>query len=148
MTVGEKIKLLRKRERMTQARLAEALNVTTRSVIYFERNQRNPSVDILKMISELFEVSMVILSDNRRFIDLTKEELCIQRAKSEDNKRGKTEAERFLDKCRVFFEGGSVSDEDMDLVFESLTEIFLNAKRKAKVKYSKNSPVISMMNTQ
>jgi len=47
MTVGEKIKLLRKRERMTQARLAEFLNVTTRSVIYFERNQRNPSEDIL-----------------------------------------------------------------------------------------------------
>lgn len=140
MTVGEKIKLLRKRERMTQARLAEILNVTARSVIYFERNQRNPSEDILKKVSELFEVPMVILSDDRRFIDLTKEERFIQRAKSEDNKRGKTEAERFLDKCRVFFAGGSVSDEDMDLVFESLTEIFFDAKRKAKVKYGKNAP--------
>ena len=82
---------------------------------------------------------MAILSDDRRFIDLTKVERFIQRAKSEDQKRGKTEAERFLDKCRVFFTGGSVSEEDMDLVFESLTEIFLDAKRKAKVKYGKNA---------
>lgn len=140
MTVGEKIKLLRRRERMTQARLAEFLNVTTRSVIYYERNQRNPSEEIIKKVSELFDVPMVILIDDRQFIDLTKEERFIQRAKSEDSKRGKTEAERFLDKCRVFFAGGSVSDEDMNLVFESLTELFFDAKRKAKVKYDKNAP--------
>ena len=140
MTVGEKIKLLRKRARMTQAKLAEILNVTTRSVIYYERNQRNPADDILEKLSELFGVPIDVLRDDRRSIELTKEERFIQRAKSEDQKRGKTEAERFLDKCRVFFAGGSVSEEDMDLVFESLTEIFFDAKRKAKVKYGKNAP--------
>ena len=140
MTVGEKIKLLRKRERMTQAKLAEILNVTTRSVIYYERNQRNPADDILGKLVELFDVSIDVLRDDHRSIELTKEERFIQRAKSEDQKRGKTEAERFLDKCRVFFAGGSVSEEDMDLVFESLTEIFFDAKRKAKVKYGKNAP--------
>ena len=138
MTVGEKIKLLRKRARMTQAKLAEFLNVTTRSVIYYERNQRNPADDILEKLVELFDVPIDVLRDDRRSIELTKEERFIQRANSEDQKRGKTEAERFLDKCRVFFAGGSVSDEDMDLVFESLMEIFFDAKRKAKVKYSKN----------
>ena len=140
MTVGEKIKLLRKRARMTQAKLAEILNVTTRSVIYYERNQRNPADDILEKLVELFDISVDVLRDDHRSIELTKEERFIQRAKSEDQKRGKTEAERFLDKCRVFFAGGSVSDEDMDLVFESLTEIFFDAKRKAKVKYGKNAP--------
>jgi len=58
---------------------------------------------------------MVILSDDRRFIDLTKEERFTQRAKSEDNKRGMTEAERFLDKCRVFFAGGSVADCEIQI---------------------------------
>ena len=140
MTVGEKIKLLRKRARMTQAKLAEILNVTTRSVIYYERNQRNPADDILEKVSELFDVPVDVLRDDRRSIELTKEERFIQRAKSEDQKRGKTEAERFLDKCRVFFAGGSVSEEDMNLVFESLTEIFFDVKRKAKVKYGKNAP--------
>ena len=140
MTVGEKIKLLRKRARMTQAKLAEFLNVTTRSVIYYERNQRNPADDILEKLVELFDVSVDVLRDDHRSIELTKEERFIQRAKSEDQKRGKTEAERFLDKCRVFFAGGSVSEEDMDLVFESLTEIFFDAKRKAKVIYGKNAP--------
>ena len=140
MTVGEKIKILRKRARMTQAKLAETLNVTTRSVIYYERNQRNPADDILGKLVELFDVSIDVLRDDHRSIELTKEERFIQRAKSEDQKRGKTEAERFLDKCRVFFAGGSVSEEDMNLVFESLTEIFFDAKRKAKVKYGKNAP--------
>lgn len=137
MTIGEKIKLLRKRARMTQAELAEIISVTTRSVIYFEKNQRHPSEDVISKLAEVFDVSKVILNDDRRDIELTKEEKFIHRAKSEDNNRGKTEAERFLEKCRVFFAGGSVSEEDMDLVFESLTEIFFDAKRKAKDKYGK-----------
>jgi len=137
MTIGEKIKLLRKRARMTQAELAEKLDVTTRSVIYFEKEQRNPSDDVMTKLSAVFDVPEDVLFDDRRSLELTKEEKFIQRAKSEDQKRGKTEAERFLDKCRVFFAGGSVSDEDMDLVFESLTEIFFDAKRKAKESYGK-----------
>lgn len=137
MTIGEKIKLLRKRARMTQAELAEIIYVTTRSVIYFEKNQRHPSEDVMNKLSEVFGVPEDILSDDHRDLELTKEEKFIQRAKSEDNKFGKTEAERFLEKCRVFFAGGSVSEDDMDLVFESLTEIFFDAKRKAKDKYGK-----------
>lgn len=137
MTIGEKIKLLRKRARMTQAELAEIISVTTRSVIYFEKNQRHPSEDVMTKLSEVFGVHEDILSDDHRDLELTKEEKFIQRAKSEDNKLGKTEAERFLEKCRVFFAGGSVSEDDMDLVFESLTEIFFDAKRKAKDKYGK-----------
>jgi len=137
MTIGEKIKLLRKRTGMTQAELAEKLAVTTRAVIYFEKNQRHPSDEIIKRLAEIYEISEEVLADDRKDLELTKEEKFIQRAKSEDNKRGKTEAEKFLEKCRVFFAGGSVSDEDMDLVFESLTEIFFDAKRKAKDKYGK-----------
>ena len=137
MTIGEKIKLLRKRARMTQAELAEKLAVTTRAVIYFEKEQRNPSDDVMTKLSAVFNVPEDVLSDDRRILELTKEEKFIQRAKTEDLKRGKTEAERFLEKCRVFFAGGSVSDEDMDLVFESLTEIFFDAKRKAKESYGK-----------
>ena len=86
MTVGEKIKILRKRARMTQAKLAEILNVTTRSIIYYERNQRNPADDILEKLVELFDVSVDVLRDDRRSIELTKEERFIQRAKSEDQR--------------------------------------------------------------
>lgn len=137
MTIGEKIKLLRKRAGLTQAELAEKLGVTPRAIIYFEKNQRHPSKEVIQRLAEIYEISEEVLADDRRGFDLTKEEKFIQRAKSEDNKRGKTEAEKFLEKCRVFFAGGSVSDEDMDLVFESLTEIFFDAKRKAKDKYGK-----------
>ena len=137
MTIGEKVKLLRKRARMTQAELAEKLAVTTRAVIYFEKEQRHPSDDVMTKLSAVFNVPEDVLSDEHRSLDLTKEEKFIQRARSEDQKRGKTEAERFLEKCRIFFAGGSVSDEDMDLVFESLTEIFFDAKRKAKESYGK-----------
>lgn len=137
MTIGEKIKLLRKRAGLTQVELAEKLALTTRAIIYFEKNQRHPSEEVIKRLAEIYEITEEVLADDRRDLELTKEEKFIQRAKSEDDKRGKTEAEKFLEKCRVFFAGGSVSDEDMDLVFESLTEIFFDAKRKAKDKYGK-----------
>ena len=139
MTIGKKVRLLRKRARMTQADLAEKISVTTRAVIYFEKDQRHPSEDVISKLAEVFNISEDILDDDRRNLELTKEEKFIQRAKSEDQKSGKTEAERFLEKCRVFFAGGSVSEDDMDLVFESLTEIFFDAKRKAKEKYG-NKP--------
>lgn len=55
MTMGERIKQLRKEKGMTQTDLAQTLNVTKGTVSTWETNSRTPSFDTLNALSDLFE---------------------------------------------------------------------------------------------
>lgn len=56
MTVGQKIKLLRKENRMTQEDLANKLNVAPTAVSAWERNANKPLMDKITTMAELFGV--------------------------------------------------------------------------------------------
>ena len=55
MTMGVRIKQLRKEKGMTQTDLAMTLNVTKGTVSTWETNSRTPSFDTLNALSDLFE---------------------------------------------------------------------------------------------
>lgn len=55
MTMGERIKQLRKEKGMTQTDLAHALNVTKGTVSTWERNSRTPSFETLDAMCDLFQ---------------------------------------------------------------------------------------------
>jgi len=55
MTIGEKIKELRKKKHMTQQELAEKTNITCASIINIERGYNKPSVSSLYKICEALE---------------------------------------------------------------------------------------------
>ena len=57
MTFGERLKELRKAQKMTQRQLAERLGVAKSVVSYYESGERFPSVDVLMRTSELFHRS-------------------------------------------------------------------------------------------
>lgn len=119
---------------MTQQEFAAKVGISHRAAVYYEKGERYPQTEVMQKIADLFDLSLEELGDEKQVLQLTKQEQFIERTKAEDKGRGKTEAERFLDKCHAFFAGGNVAEEDMDLVFESLTELFFEAKRKAKEK--------------
>lgn len=52
MTTGEKIKAARKKSKMTQAELAQKLDVPFQSISQWERDLRNPKPDTLKAIAK------------------------------------------------------------------------------------------------
>lgn len=54
MDLGERVKKLRKKHKMTQAELAEGLNVTTQSIINYENGIRAISIEKLKQIADFF----------------------------------------------------------------------------------------------
>lgn len=56
MKLGEKIKELRKRHRMTQAELAKKLNVAPTAVSAWERNENRPLMDKITILAEMFDV--------------------------------------------------------------------------------------------
>ena len=55
MTMGERIKQLRKEKGMTQTDLAHILNVTKGTVSTWETNSRVPGFETLNALSDLFE---------------------------------------------------------------------------------------------
>lgn len=57
MTIGERLKELRKECKLTQIELAEKLNVNYQTVARIEKNQREPSIDILLKMCQIFNVS-------------------------------------------------------------------------------------------
>lgn len=70
---GEKLKALRSEYGMTQAELAEKLNITKSVVSYYELQERTPSPDVLIQLARIFHVTTDYLLgvDNKRLIDVS-----------------------------------------------------------------------------
>ena len=58
MTLGEKIKLLRKSKNLTQKELGNLLNVSFQAVSKWEKNLSQPDLDTVKKICEIFEINI------------------------------------------------------------------------------------------
>lgn len=58
MTLGEKIKLLRKSKNLTQNELGTLLNVSFQAVSKWEKNASQPDIDTIKKLCEIFEVNV------------------------------------------------------------------------------------------
>ena len=56
------LKLLRKQKRMTQQQVADHLNITHAAYNFYERGTREPNLNTLIKLAELFEVSLDILT--------------------------------------------------------------------------------------
>jgi transcriptional regulator with XRE-family HTH domain len=73
MTIGHQIKSLRLAHNMTQEELAEKLFVTRNAISKWEHNRGTPSIDNIKALSSLFEVSIdALLTTYVRRLSLNK----------------------------------------------------------------------------
>lgn len=55
MSLGEKIKLLRKSKNLTQNELGKLLNVSFQAVSKWEKNLSQPDIETIKKICEIFK---------------------------------------------------------------------------------------------
>jgi transcriptional regulator with XRE-family HTH domain len=58
MKIGEKIKILRKKHGLTQKGLADILKISTSSVIKYERDEREPNLQVLIQIAGVLNLSL------------------------------------------------------------------------------------------
>lgn len=56
--IADNLKLLRKKQKMTQTDLAKALNLSPGTIGMWETNKRNPDIQTLKRIADFFGVSV------------------------------------------------------------------------------------------
>lgn len=73
MNFGERLKMLRKGQKLTQQELAARLGVAKSVVSYYESGDRFPSYDVLIKIARTFHVTTDYLLDieRNRTIDVT-----------------------------------------------------------------------------
>lgn len=69
MVLGEKIKFLRKRKGFTQEALAEKMNVSRSAVAKWESDNGVPDLGNLKMITQIFAISIDELLDDTSMIE-------------------------------------------------------------------------------
>lgn len=75
MTVGKKIKELRKENRLTQSDLAKKLDVSFTTVSSWEREANKPMMDKLSIMAELFGVPISVFFDNEEFTSTNRIEI-------------------------------------------------------------------------
>ena len=80
--LGQKIKELRNKYRLTQTELAAHIGVTKSTVAAYENDSRTPSYEVLIKLAEVFKVSLdsLLLNRNEAVIDasgLSTEQLLI-----------------------------------------------------------------------
>lgn len=73
MSFGEKLKSLRKMEKLTQKQLADRIGVAKSIISYYESGHRYPSYDVLVKIARVFHVTTDYLLDveKRRMLDVS-----------------------------------------------------------------------------
>lgn len=66
MTIGEQIRAARKKRRMTQAALAQALGVSRQAISDVERGRYNLELAKLEMIATILKTQLIIINHTRK----------------------------------------------------------------------------------
>lgn len=142
MSFGNKIKELRKQAGLSQQELAQKLGVTQKSICNYENDTRFPKgQSVIKGLADIFGVTVDYLLENtdKKDMNFSNEDDFISSAKQEFGYKGKKEAENLLEKTATMLAGGDLSEEDKDAFFQSITEIYFDAKSKARKKYGRKN---------
>lgn len=71
MNLGEKLKIYRERKNLTQKDVAEYLELEPAAISKYESGSREPNIESLKRLSEIFEVSLDELLKDEEKIDIS-----------------------------------------------------------------------------
>lgn len=134
MSIGERIKNLRKERSLTQVELAKKSNISRSYLTDIENNRYNPSVETLKAIANSLEVTLSdILSDESKEItslnDRDKKSITNDLKKLMDDFRSGTDG-------TAYYNGQELDNDDLDLIESAMKIALEQIKIKNKEKYT------------
>jgi len=133
MQLGDKIKAARIEAGLTQAQLAEKIGVSRKTISLYEANTRQPknAATIIDLAHALGIVTDYFLTDNelRR---IEEQDEFIAKSGEQYGVKGKAQARLILEQASALFAGGELSESDQEAFFRTMTEIYFDAKEKAK----------------
>ncbi len=131
MKFCEKLKKLRNDNKISQAQLAEAIGVSTRTVQNYETANMYPkSRDIYKRLA-------VTLNADINYL-LTEDEEFITEAQTLYGAQGKKDALELVSQLAGMFAGGELSEEARDEAMQALQNAYWAAKKENKKYIPKN----------
>lgn len=130
MLLCEKLEILIRRTGMKKTEFAAEVGITYRALANYLSGSRTPKKDVFRRIVEVLQVDREFLVDDTKSLALTSEERFLYNASS--SSKGISEAADYLEQTRGLFAGNYLSEEDKQALFACLTEIYFDAKEKAK----------------
>lgn len=135
MKFGEKVREARLQKGLTQAELAKAVGVSTRSIQSYEMSQSVPrSYGMYIKLANALSVTPEALSG------IPESEVgatdFLEKAATQYGSRGKAQAKAILNQASALFAGGELSEEDELIFMREIQDIFYEAKGIAKRKYT------------
>lgn len=121
MKFGEKVRAARQDAGMSQEALAKAVDVSLRTILGYENENRYPRKrEIYAKLADALHVDVNYL--------LTEDEEFTATAAEKYGSRGKQQAEALVAELSGLFAGGELADEDMDAMMRAVQEAYWIAK--------------------
>ena len=132
VTIGDKVRFLRKSRNMTLAALPRASGLSDRAIRYIENNERTPGVDAVRKLAAALDVSTDYFMEEDIFMqELHKEEVLAQ-ARDKYGSRGMAQARKVYESARALYAGGRLNEEERDAFRDLMMEMFFDSKEEAK----------------
>lgn len=132
MTFGEKLRLFRTEQNMTQAELAEKSGVGRNTINNYEHGKTYPkNRQVYATLAKVLKVDIGELKNES--------EDFIFEAKERYGARGAAQAESLIRDAHALFAGGELSDSDKDSVMLALQEAYWLCKKENAEKYGRKN---------
>lgn len=141
MEIAQKIKKAREALRLTQQELSILVGTSKRSVAAWEIGQSLPRPATLRKIASALKVSPDYLkldSIDDPAYGMEKQEY-INEARDKFGEKAAKEMDFLLERQKVFFAGGEISQEAKDAYFEAVMKAYLKSKEAAKKTFGKKA---------
>ena len=137
MTFVEKVKESRKLLRLSQEELGNLIGVSRRSIIAWEAEKSFPRPNTLRKLAEALQVSVDYLKHDSITDPLhgLEEKGYVDEARDRYGEKAAQEMGFLLERQRVFFAGGEISQEAKDAFFEAVMKAYLACKEESKKKF-------------
>ena len=136
MTFSDKVKWTRELLGLTQQELADLVGVTKRAVAGWETEGALPRPATLRKLADTLQVSIEYLridSIENPLYGIEKKNY-VDEARDRYGEVAAKEMEFLLERQRVFFAGGEISQDAKDAFFEAVMKAYLACKEEAKRK--------------
>jgi len=131
MNFAEKVRQLRKDKKMSQIDLAQAIGVTSRTILLYESGKSLPRYrETYRKLAEVLscDVNVLLIADSE-VTDKEGNDVFISEAAAQYGSRGKRQAEKLIEEVSGCFAGGELSEEDKDEMMKAIQDAYWIAKK-------------------
>jgi len=131
MTLGNRLRALREKRKLTQKELAEKLNIPNQNISNYERDFRQPDYETLQMLADFFDVTTdYLLGRSSNLPQLTEKD------EKDIAKKMESILEEMDSDTALAFDGEPMDEETRELVRAAIESNLRLAKQIAKKKFT------------